>query len=84
MERLTFKPVAEPDVAEFAVEQQHEENRDLMAWQLRNRMQEALDLADAIDAGTATAADQRRALVICLRGLVRLTRLQLALYDRTV
>jgi hypothetical protein len=56
-------------------------NRRAMSDALQARMQEALDLAVAIEAGTATAADQRRALVMCLRGIVRLTRLQLALLD---
>ncbi len=57
-------------------------NRDTMGEQLVGLMQECRDLLDKIELGTATAADQRRAIVICLHGFVRLTRLHLGLYDR--
>lgn len=50
-------------------------NEQTMRKSLHDRMQQALDLADALDANTATPAQQRAALALCLRGVVRLARL---------
>lgn len=52
-------------------------NRASMVTSLRDRRQVALDLADALEQGTATPAQQRQALALCLRGMVRLGRLHL-------
>ncbi len=68
---------------EFRLRCQQEENRLAISEALRSRMQEAGDLADKLQAGTATAAEQRQALVLCLRAVVRLTRLQLQMLDQT-
>lgn len=54
---------------------QRQANAAAMRQSLHDRMQQMLDLANAIEGGTATPADQRIALVLCLRGTVRLTRL---------
>lgn len=59
-------------------------NADQMRAALTAHLQDALTLADALDANTATAAQQRQGLALCLRGTVRLARLTLELYDAAV
>src|SRR5262245_24227905 len=56
-------------------------NADKMRLDLHDRLQEMRDLAGRVEDGTATAADQRRALVLCLRGTVRLALLNLVELD---
>jgi len=51
---------------------------------LRDRLQEMADLANLIESGAATAADQRRALVLSLRGSLRLARLVNSQLDQAV
>lgn len=57
-------------------------NAAAMRQSLHDRMQQMLDLATAIEGGTPTPADQRLALVLCLRGTVRLARLVVAELDQ--
>jgi hypothetical protein len=49
--------------------------------ELQAQMQQALDLADALKANTATAAQQRAGLEMCLRGIVRLAKVVYRSYD---
>lgn len=55
---------------------------DTLRTTLRDKRARALTLADKLDANTATAVEQREALALALRGLVRLTRLHLNLLDQ--
>jgi hypothetical protein len=57
-------------------------NAAAMRQSLVAHLQDALTLADALDANTATPAQQRTALSLCLRGTVRLSRLTLSIYDQ--
>ena len=56
--------------------QQAQQVATLNAQTIQNELQtlaaQALALADALDANTATPAQQRQALSMCLRGIVRL------------
>lgn len=67
MERIRTAPVLEQD-------RERAEARAKILLDLREQMQQATDLADLIQSGNATAADQRQALVMCLRGMVRVAR----------
>lgn len=64
-------------LAAAQTEAAHVANEATMSQSLRDRRQDALDLANALDANTATAAQQRAALALCLRSLVRLSRIVL-------
>lgn len=57
-------------------------NERMMSERLTSRMASALTMAAALDANTATAAQQRAALADCLRGIVRLTRITLDELDQ--
>ncbi len=57
-------------------------NEKTMTASLTGKMQNALDLATKLDANTATPAEQRAALALSLRGLVRLTRVTLDVLDQ--
>jgi hypothetical protein len=74
------------DVAAWAAAEatadQREANYEAMRQSLTDRMQQALDLAAKLDANTATAAEQRQALSLLLRGTVRLTRVVFSLLDQ--
>lgn len=76
------------DMATWADTAARQATLDANATQMRNalvaHLQDALTLADALDANTATAAQQRQGLALCLRGTVRLTRLVLELHDAAV
>lgn len=56
-------------------------NAQTMRQSLQAHLADALTLADALDANTATPGQQRQALSLCLRGTVRLSRVVLELYD---
>lgn len=70
-------------VAAAAAEAVLTANAGTIGASLEQKRSRALALADKLDANTATPAEQREALALCLRGLVRLTRLQLRLLDGT-
>jgi hypothetical protein len=70
------------DVAAATVQAGHDANAQTMRQSLVAAMQQMVDLAALFQAGTATAADQRTALALCLRSSVRLTRLMLELFDQ--
>lgn len=76
------------DVAAWADSAARQATLDANAAQMRTalaaHLQDALTIADALDANTATAAQQRQGLALCLRGTVRLTRLVLELHDAAV
>src|SRR5262245_51435633 len=85
-------PMTPEEVAQWQSDQQaaaaaatvtaaHTANSATMRLSLHDRIQEMRDLATGVEAGTATAADQRRALVLCLRGTVRLALLMLVELD---
>lgn len=78
----------EADRAAWTAQEQRqgtlEANADQMRAALVAHLQDALSLADALDANTATPAQQRQGLALCLRGTVRLARLTLKLYDTAV
>ncbi len=57
-------------------------NERTMTTSLTGRMQDALDLAAKLDSNTATPGEQRAALALSLRGLVRLTRVTLDVLDQ--
>jgi hypothetical protein len=64
---------------QFATQQQ---NADLIRTELQGQIATALALADALDANTATPAQQRQALSLCLHGLVRLAKVAYRTYDQ--
>jgi hypothetical protein len=67
MERIRTAPVAPLDL-------ERERARAEIRLALREQMQQASDLADVIQSGNSTTADQRLALAMCLRGMVRISR----------
>jgi hypothetical protein len=77
---MTPKEQADFDAFQQAAAQQAarqatlDANADSIRDALKAQMQNALQLADALDANTATPAQQRQALAICLRGVVRLAK----------
>lgn len=74
------------DQAAWARDVQAQATRDTNAATMRAalaaHLTDALQLADALDANTATPVQQRAALSLCLRGTVRLARLTLELLDQ--
>jgi hypothetical protein len=59
-----------------------EENAETMRGRLHDSLYQTLVLADAFEADTATEEQQREAIELCLRGLARVTRLQLTELDQ--
>lgn len=70
----------EADAAESKAE---DANAATIQSALVSHFQDALALADAIDAGTATPTQQRQALSLCLHGLVRLSRVVYRMYEQS-
>jgi hypothetical protein len=74
------------DVAAWADTATRQATLDANAAEMRAalaaHLQDTAALADTVEAGSATAAQQRQALVLCLRGTGRLTRLVLELFDQ--
>lgn len=57
-------------------------NANTIRGELQGALANALNLADLIDAGTATPAQQRQALSLCLHGVVRLAKVVYRTYDQ--
>ena len=57
-------------------------NATLIQTELQSQLTNALALADLLDANTATPAQQRTALSLCLHGLVRLAKVVYRTYDQ--
>jgi hypothetical protein len=56
-------------------------NAETMRGHLQDDRAELITLAQAIEDETASEAEQRQALVLCLRGIARITRLELSHLD---
>jgi hypothetical protein len=56
-------------------------NSTLIQGELQSTIANALSLADLLDANTATPAQQRQALSLCLHGLVRLAKVVYRTYE---
>jgi hypothetical protein len=67
--------------AQAVVQANLQTNADLIRSELQGAVANALALADALDANTATPAQQRQALSLCLHGLVRLAKVVYRTYD---
>jgi peptidoglycan hydrolase CwlO-like protein len=76
-EEAAFELERAPLVAAAQVAAADEDRAQTMRQALRDRFAELAALADKLAAGTATAAEQRRALELCCRGVLRLARLLL-------
>lgn len=61
---------------------QQQANASTFQSSLQSQITAALALADKLDAGTATAAEQRNGLSMCLHGLVRLTKVVYRTFDQ--
>lgn len=81
-EQAAFDAYQASQVAGTAAQATADTNAALIRTELQSQVASALALADAIDANTATPAQQRQALSICLHGLVRLAKVVYRTYDQ--
>jgi hypothetical protein len=91
VERVAMTPEEEAQYAadqeegagQAAAEEMLRTNEATLRDRLRARVAESLELANKIENGTATPEERARAVVLALRGVVRLTVLELRELDET-